>query len=78
MIEITSLTNEIVKDTVKLQQKKNREESGLFLLEGFKPVEEAINAGVELERIFLKDISELKWGWHQLFWIDGMRDNKEY
>ena len=60
MIEITSLTNEIVKDTVKLQQKKNREEGGLFLLEGFKPVEEAINAGVELERIFLKDISELK------------------
>ena len=35
MIEITSLTNETVKETAKLQQKKYREETGLFLLEGF-------------------------------------------
>lgn len=52
MIEITSLTNETVKETVKLQQKKHREESGLFLLEGVKPVEEAIANGVKLVRIF--------------------------
>lgn len=60
MIEITSLTNEIVKETVKLQQKKYREETGLFLLEGFKPVEEAIENGIDIVRIFLKDIDALK------------------
>ena len=53
MIEITSLTNVTVKETVKLQQKKHREETGLFLIEGAKPVEEAINNGVEFVRIFL-------------------------
>lgn len=53
MIEITSLTNVIVKETVKLQQKKHREETGLFLIEGVKPVEEAINNGIEFVRIFL-------------------------
>ena len=57
MIEITSLTNETVKETAKLQQKKYREETGLFLLERFKPVEEAIENGVEIEKIFLKDVS---------------------
>ena len=57
MIEITSLTNETVKETVKLQQKKYREETGLFLLEGFKPVEEALENGVEILKIFLKDES---------------------
>ena len=55
MIEITSLTNELVKETVKLKQKKYREETGLFLLEGIKPVEEAINAGVQIIRIFVSD-----------------------
>lgn len=60
MIEITSLTNETVKETVKLQQKKYREETGLFLLEGFKPVEEAIENGIDIVRIFLNDIDGLK------------------
>ena len=59
MIEITSLTNELVKNTVKLQQKKYREELGLFLLEGMKSVEEAIENGVEIIRIFLKEESDL-------------------
>ena len=54
MIEITSLTNETVKETAKLHQKKFREETGLFLLEGKKPVEEAIFAGVKLTKIFVE------------------------
>ncbi len=60
MIEITSLTNDLVKETVKLQQKKYREETGLFLLEGQKPVEEAVLNGVELVRIFAQDESFFK------------------
>ena len=60
MIEITSLTNDLVKETVKLQQKKYREETGLFLLEGQKPVEEAVLNGVELVRVFAQEEAFLK------------------
>ena len=60
MIEITSLTNETVKETVRLQQKKYREESGLFLIEGYKPVEESIFAGVKLVRIFVKNNNDIE------------------
>ena len=43
MNEITSVNNELVKNTAKLHQKKFRDESGDFLLEGEKPVREALN-----------------------------------
>ena len=50
---ITSVNNEIVKETTKLLQKKYREETKLFLIEGEKGIKEAIDAGIELERIFI-------------------------
>jgi len=46
---ITSLTNQKVKELVKLQNKKNRIAAGLFLVEGFHLVEEAMKAGVLVE-----------------------------
>lgn len=52
-IEITSVNNELVKTVAKLQQKKYRDEQKLFLLEGFKPIEEALNSGIELEYLFV-------------------------
>jgi TrmH family RNA methyltransferase len=52
-IEITSVNNELVKSTVRLHQKKYRDEEKKFLLEGFKPVEEAINSGLEVEFVFV-------------------------
>lgn len=55
MEEITSVNNELVKETVKLQQKKYRDKENKFLLEGFKSVEEAFNAGVEIEYVFTTD-----------------------
>ena len=48
---ITSTTNETVKETVKLQQKKYRKD--LFLLEGLKVIEEAILSGIEIDKIFI-------------------------
>lgn len=58
-IEITSVNNETVKDVVKLQQKKYRDESQKFLLEGFKPIQEAFGAKIEIEQVFvLKEKSE--------------------
>lgn len=52
-MEITSLNNEIVKETVKLQQKKYRDEKKLFLIEGFKAIEEAFSAKLDIEKVFV-------------------------
>lgn len=51
-MKITSVNNELVKETAKLLQVKYREESGLFLIEGEKGVKEALEAGIEIKKIF--------------------------
>lgn len=59
MQEITSVNNQLVKDIVKLQQKKYRDKENLFLLEGYKPIKEAFDAGIQFKEIFvLKDKAE--------------------
>ena len=52
-MEITSINNELVKETVKLQQKKYRDRENKFILEGEKSVKEAFDAGVKIERVFV-------------------------
>lgn len=51
-MKITSVNNELVKETAKLLQRKYRDESGLFLLEGDKCIEEALESGLKIERVF--------------------------
>lgn len=51
-MKITSVNNDLIKETTKLLQKKYREETGLFLLEGDKCIKEAINSGIEPIHIF--------------------------
>ena len=58
MNEITSVNNELIKYTAKLSQKKFRDESGLFLLEGVKAVEEAILCGIKIKDIFINKTNE--------------------
>ena len=41
-MEITSVNNDLVKEVVKLQKKKHRDETKKFLLEGYKVEEEEI------------------------------------
>lgn len=53
MLEITSVNNELVKETVKLQQKKYRDKENKFLLEGEKSVKEAFEAGIDIEHLFV-------------------------
>ena len=53
-MEITSVNNDLVKEVVKLQEKKHRDETKKFLLEGYKAVEEAISSNIKLDKIFLK------------------------
>ena len=50
-MEITSVNNDLVKETVKLQQKKYRTEK--FLLEGFKSIDEAFRAGIKVDYVFV-------------------------
>lgn len=52
-MEITSTTNNLVKETAKLSQKKYRNETKMFLIEGQKAVEEAHTLNIEFENIFI-------------------------
>ena len=56
-MKITSVNNELVKDTAKLLQKKYRRDC--FLLEGEKCIEEAINSGLEIVSLFVEEGSNL-------------------
>ncbi len=49
---ITSRSNPKVKEARALHQRKGRQESGLFLIEGIRHVGEAVEAGVRLESLF--------------------------
>ena len=51
-MKITSVNNELIKETAKLLNGKYRNETGLFIIEGFKGIEEAVNAGLEIVHIF--------------------------
>ena len=53
-MEITSVNNEFVKESAKLQQKKYRNQSGKFLLEGYKAIKEAFDSGIKLENVFVE------------------------
>ncbi len=52
-MEITSVNNNLVKEAVKLQQKKTRDTEKKFLLEGYKAIEEGHAFGFEFEHIFV-------------------------
>ena len=58
MNEITSVNNELIKNTAKLLQKKYRDEEGLFLIEGEKAVEEAVLANINIKDIFINKTNE--------------------
>lgn len=49
---ITSLQNPKVKEIVKLRDRRMREESGLFLIEGYRELKRALDAGRKIETLF--------------------------
>ena len=49
---ITSRENNLYKQTLKLLRKKSRDETGLYLLEGTKPLKDALELGIMIEKIF--------------------------
>lgn len=52
-MKISSVNNELIKETAKLQQRKYRDMTGLFLLEGDKCVEEALNYGIKIKHLLV-------------------------
>lgn len=58
MNEITGLQNPIVKEITALHQKKHRAESGMFLIEGFKGVKDALKYGLKVKYIFINKDSK--------------------
>lgn len=52
-MEIVGINNKTIKDIVKLQQKKYRQATGKFLLEGYKCISEAANSGIDIEHVFI-------------------------
>ncbi len=55
MRTIKSKDNSIYKAAVRLTRKKYRDETGLYLLEGIKPLQDAFSMGVGIRTVFLRD-----------------------
>lgn len=53
MKTVTSKDNQIYKSALKLTKKKYRDEQGQYLLEGVKPLRDAIDMGISVKWIFL-------------------------
>lgn len=49
---ITSNQNERVKKIKRLKDRRDRDKTGLFLIEGFRELTRAVDAGVEIEELF--------------------------
>lgn len=52
---ISSAQNPLVKEVKSLKNRKNREEKGLFFVEGARLVEEAFSSGAEISRVFVSE-----------------------
>ena len=51
-MKIASLQNPRIKDAVKLRDRKPRNETGLFLIEGYRELKRAVDAGWKIETLF--------------------------
>lgn len=52
VIKINSLQNSRIKDAVRLRERRERNETDLFLIEGYRELRRAVDAGLPLEAFF--------------------------
>lgn len=52
-LEITSMQNPQIKEAVKLQNRRYRDDAGLFLIEGYRELRRAVNGGVAIPKLFI-------------------------
>lgn len=53
MKSITSTTNSLIKEVVRLRKRSARDETGLVIVEGFTEVRRAVDAGVSVKHLFI-------------------------
>ena len=58
MIYIESKENNLYKETKKLKERKGRTKSSKYIIEGFRLIQEAFKAGLDIEYIFINDEEE--------------------
>jgi TrmH family RNA methyltransferase len=51
-VKLTSLQNPQIKAAVKLQNRRQRDESGLFLIEGYRELKRAFEGGISIQNVF--------------------------
>ncbi len=51
--EITSSQNPKIKQLVRLKERKERDETGLFLIEGYREIKRAVEGGINFEALFI-------------------------
>ena len=52
---ITSKQNSLIKEIRSLYDKKNRDALGVYVVEGVKPVQEAINLGLSIREVVVTE-----------------------
>ena len=60
MIYIESKDNSLFKETKKLKERRNRNKEGKYLIEGFRLIQEAYKANMEIEYLIINEGSEEK------------------
>ncbi|WP_435371275.1 RNA methyltransferase substrate-binding domain-containing protein, partial [Lactobacillus intestinalis] len=55
MQQISSVNNKTIKDLAKLNKKKYREDTGMYIIEGFHLIEEALQAGRKFQYLLGTD-----------------------
>lgn len=53
MLRITSTQNPQIKEAIKLQNRRERDETGLFLIEGYRELKRAFAGGVVIQKLFI-------------------------
>lgn len=72
-LELTSLQNPKVKQLVDLKDRKERDNTGLFLIEGYREVKRAVDAGVTIQALWI--CPELFLGENEAGLIQQVKDN---
>lgn len=73
-LELTSLQNPKVKQLIDLKERKERDNTGLFLIEGYREVKRAIDAGVTIQALWI--CPELFLGENETDLIQRVKENQ--
>jgi TrmH family RNA methyltransferase len=69
---ITSLQNPKVKETSKLRNRRSRDDKGLFLIEGYRELKRAVDAGWKIKTLFY--CPSLFFGVNEMFLVSQVED----